>query len=139
MNSEIESLTLIRDMDSGDFNLVKSAFLKGLYYGDSWFSFMPKSIFMDNYKNIADALILSQKNKVRVVALKDEPSVILGYAILSKDDKTVHWVFVKKSWRGQGIARALLPSSIEAATHLSTVGRQLMSKLPLCVFNPFAV
>jgi len=131
-------LYAIRDFKFEDTSFIMATFLRGLYYGDSWFSEMPKDVFMDNYKRVAAALLANPKVHVKVACLKDDEDVILGYSIL-QDGDVVNWVFVKSVWRKQGIGRSLLPDKPKAVTHLSELGRQLMPKLPGCIFDPFLV
>lgn len=142
MVSNFQGLYNIRDYKPSDKNFIMATFLRGLYYGDSWFSLMPKSAFMDNYKHVAEAML--KKHTVKVACLKDDPDVILGYSILSHDFKGVHWVYVKESkrangdtWRRKGIAKSLLPERPEYFTHLTELGKSLMPKFKDTVFNPF--
>lgn len=125
----------IRDIKTGDENFVLATFLRGLYYGDSWFSTIPKDIFMENYKQVATALL--SKAVIKIACLKEDPDVIIGYSILSPDYQTIHFVFVKHAWRNKGIARSLLPQYPTAITHLTKLGKELMSKFPTAQFNPF--
>lgn len=125
----------VRAYATSDFNFVAATFLRGLYYGDTVFSDIPKQAFMTNYKPVIEALVV--KNDVWVACLKDEPDVILGYSIVSKDFATVHFVFVKKAWRKQGIARSILPQYPTTVTHLTALGKSLLPKFKDCVFNPF--
>ena len=132
----------IRDVTAEDKNFVMSTFLKGLFYGDSWFSQIPKQIFMDEYKKVAE--VLFNKATIKVACLREDPSIILGYSILSNDYQTIHWVYVKSSkladgttWRNKGIARSLLPRYPTAVTHLTKLGKELLPKLTTAVFNPF--
>lgn len=127
----------IRDYKKEDSNFIVATFLKGLYYGDSWFSQVPKDIFMTNYKTVAEALVRGDKTVIKVACLKDEPDVIIGYSILSADYSSIHWVYVKASWRNKGIARSLLPKYPTYVTHLTALGKQLLTKFNECVFNPF--
>ena len=137
--NDFKGLYNVRDMMPEDKNFILSTFLKGLYYGDSWFSVMPKFVFMDNYKGIAEMLISSPKHTVKVACLPDDPSVILGYSILSSDFQGIDWVFVKSAWRNKGIGRSLLPHSPAYITHLTKTGLSLMSKFPTVIFNPFKI
>lgn len=147
MNNDLAEIIVLRKYVPDDHAFVMSTFLRGLYYGDSWFSLIPKEIFMASYKKAAEAIVLSPKNIVVVAALKDSPDVILGYSIVSLDGKKLHWVFVKAgdkkdpaaSWREKGIARSLIPASIETVTHLTKFGRTLLHKIPGVIFNPFDV
>lgn len=125
----------IRDMVDSDKNLILATFLRGLYYGESWFSMIPKQIFMDNYKHVAEALI--NKSTIKVASLKDDPNIILGYSILSNDYQTIHWCYVKSAWRKRGIAKSLLPQYPVYVTHLSQLGKILLPKFKDCQFNPF--
>jgi hypothetical protein len=125
----------VRDVVESDRNLILATFLRGLYYGDFFFNEIPKDIFMDNYKRVAEALI--SKSTVKVACLKDDPNIILGYSILSNDFSTVHWVYVKSVFRKKGIARSLVPAHPVAVTHLSALGKILLPKLKDTVFNPF--
>lgn len=137
--SDFKGLYDIRDAGPDDVNFVLATFLRGLYYGDSWFSSIPKDIFMQNYKRIAQALVASPKVTIKIACLKEDPTVILGYSVLSSDYHTAHWVYVKSAWRKQGIARSLVPQYITGVTHLSALGRTLSTKFPNAVFNPWLI
>lgn len=135
--NDFKGLYDVRDFKESDRNFILATFLRGLYYGDSWFSLIPKSIFMDNYKIVADNLMRSSRTTIKVACLKEDSDVILGYSILSSDFQTIHWCYVKSDWRKHGIARSLLPQFPTTITHLSSVGKSLMSKFPTAIFNPF--
>jgi len=126
----------IRDSVPGDHNFISATFLRGLYYGDSWFSLMRKDDFMVNYSSIIEALLRNTNTRVKIACLKEDYDVILGYAILGSND-TLNWVYVKKDWRKLGIANSLISRPVKTVTHLSELGKQLLSKYQNCVFNPF--
>jgi hypothetical protein len=128
---------LIRDFQPEDYNFVKSCFLRGLYYGDSWFSLIPKDKFMSYYSLAADNLLNNPKHTVQIACLKEDPTVILGYSIMKADFSTIDFVFVKKAHRKQGIGRSLVPQRPRSVTHLTALGKLLLPKLQDCVFNPF--
>lgn len=135
--TEFADLYDIRDYQQEDKNFVLATFLRGVYYGDSWFSQIRKDIFMDNYKRIAEFAIDSGKVIVKVACLREDSDVIIGYSILSADYQAISWVYVKKAWRLKGIAKSLLPKYPRYITHLSKLGQELMTKLPTAVYNPF--
>lgn len=137
MSEDLDSTYEIRDYKPEDKAFIMATFLRGLYYGDSWFGLMPKDIFMANYKLIAEAIL--NKHQVKVACLCEDKDVILGYSIVSKDLATIHWVFVKSLFRKKGIAKALLPKFPSSVTHLTVLGRNLLPKFPECIFNPFNV
>ena len=125
----------IRDSVDDDRNFILSTALRGLYYGDSWFSLIPKDIFMGYYEPILKAMIL--KCNVKVACLPDDPSVIIGYSILSPDYQAIVWVYVKQAWRKKGIAKSLVPKHPIAVMHLTRLGKTLLTKFPTTIFNPF--
>lgn len=133
------NLYQMRDYKNTDKSFVMATFLRGLYYGDSWFGQIPKRIFMENYKKVAEAIIANPNTVIKVACLKDDEDVIIGYSMLSADYSTIHWVFVKSAFRKQGIGKALVPQYPTAVSHLSDVGRKLLSRFTDCIFNPFAI
>lgn len=136
--TDFKGLYNIRDGKESDKNFILATFLRGLYYGDSWFSEIPKDIFMLNYKPVAEHLVNSPNVVIKIACLPDDPDVILGYSLLSADYLTVHWTYVKSIWRKKGIAKSLLPMHPDTITHLSGLGRQLMKKFNnKVIFNPF--
>jgi hypothetical protein len=138
--SKFEGLYDIRDYQPEDKAFVMSTFLRGLYYGDSWFSLIPKTIFMNNYKKIVESMTQSPKVIIKVACLKEDPTVIIGYSILSSDFQTIHWLFVKQNWRNNGVGKSLVPKYPTAVSHLTKVGKSLMSKFETeVIFNPFAL
>lgn len=151
MSEDISSLYEIRDYTPNDKAFVLATFLRGLYYGNEFFQLIPKDVFMDNYKRIAEALIDGNRAIVKVACLKDDSDTILGYSILSSDFSTIHWVYVKSSetkikgtaekltWRHKGIGKALVPRFPLAYSHFSDLGLKLAKKFDNCIFNPFAL
>lgn len=132
---EKSDLVAIREGRVEDWNFFYSTFLRALYYGDSWFKEIPKDIFMENYHKVADVLLA--KGILKVACLKEDPEVILGYALFSSQYPALHFVFVKSAWRGIGIAKSLVPKETKVATHLTKVGLSILKKNPSITFNPF--
>lgn len=138
--NDFNGLYKIRDYREDDKSFVLATFLRGLYYGDSWFKLIPKQIFMQNYKLIAERVVVSPKVTIKIACLPDEPDVILGYSMMSSDYKTVHWVYVKSVWRLKGIGKSLIPENPENVTHLSELGNRLLEeKYKETIFNPFLI
>jgi hypothetical protein len=120
-----------------DKNFVLATFLRGLYYGESFFSQVPKDIFMDRYKRVAQALVNDKNTTLRVACLPEDPDVILGYCLMSADEATVYWAFTKTAWRKRGIAKSLVPANPKYVAHLTKLGQSLLYKFPGIAFNPF--
>lgn len=127
-----QDLIAIRQAVLPDKNFILATMLRALYYGDTWFSLIPKDTFMKHYHSIAEKLVAT--NNIKIACLRDEPTVIIGYSISTLD--TVHFVYVKKSWRGIGIAKSLIPDNTNTVTHLTKVGL-VITKKKNWIFNPF--
>lgn len=138
MSDKFDGLYNIRLATDADRNFILKTFLLGIYYGDTWFSKIPKRIFMDNYKRVAEALFNKYRNNIRIACLSDETDVILGYSILNSDSTVLQFVYVKERWRRKGVGRQLVPPSVCCVTHLTSLGETLIKKLkPEPLFNPF--
>jgi GNAT superfamily N-acetyltransferase len=130
-------LIAIRPYLPNDENFIYSTALSGLYYGDSWFSKIKKMIFINTYREILKAILAKPTTEVRVACIKDDPDEIKGYCILVNNGSALMWVFVKKDWRKQGIAKALVPDTVTEVTNLTHLGEILIKKYPHVSFNPF--
>lgn len=135
----IDHIITLRAYEPADKNFVCATFLKGLYYGDSWFTLIPKDVFMTNYKRVIEAVINKPTVTIVMACLKDDPDVLVGYSILDEGGNVLHWVYVKSAWRLQGFGKLLVPQTVTTLTHLTRVGKTLMNKLPNAQFNPFAL
>lgn len=135
MNEGLELITTRPWNPDTDTAFIMATWLKALFYGDSWFSLIPKDIFMSNYHAFLTRLLQAPGVEVTVACLVEDPDVIIGYGVTT--NTVVHFLFVKKSWRKIGVAKLLLPKTISAVSHLTDLGRKLLPKLSGAVFNPF--
>ncbi len=131
-----DQLITIRDFTANDKNLIFATFLRGLYFGESWFSLIDKKIFMEHYHKVIEYILAKPSVSIKIACLKEDADTVLGYAIF--ESEKLHWVFVKRPWRGIGIAKDLVPSNVTTVTHLTKVGLSIIYKKGLA-FNPFAV
>lgn len=129
----------IRAAVEGDRNLILATWLRGLYYGCSLFTEVPKNTFMAAYHDILERLLASNNVKVTIACLRDDPDVIVGYSVTNRDGTIVHWVFTKSNWRNIGIAKSLVSPTAKVATHITKVGLSLLRKRSGAIYNPFAI
>jgi hypothetical protein len=138
------NLVAIREVVADDKAFILATFLRGLYYGDGWFRDIPKDIFMKEYHKLAEHLLTKEGTQIVVACLREDHDVILSYAILgwepyAKSPNKLHFVFTKSAWRKIGLAKSLVPNTINTVTHLTKTGQMLMKKHPSIIFNPFAL
>lgn len=128
---------IIRERRDEDQAFVYATFLRGLYYGSSWYGTINKKSFMDNYPAVLDKILEKDNTQLKIACLSQDENVILGYCIV--EGPVLHWIAVKEAWRGQGIAKKLLAGSeITHVTHLTKVG-SLISKQKGWIHNPFLI
>lgn len=132
-------LVTIRPMTQEDESLIYSTWIRGLYYGNSWFRQIPKHIFTKNYHPVITRLLKRPGVSVKVMCLQEDSDVILAYIVLetATDGEIIHWIYTRSVWRNLGIANALIPSNVIAVTHLTKIAMDL--KPEKWVFNPFLV
>jgi GNAT superfamily N-acetyltransferase len=133
--SILNSVIKVRQMRDSDKPFIYSSFLKGLYYDNDHFNKMQKDEFMLHYKAIVESLLTTGNTKV--ACLGDDENILVGYAVYNHNDEALHWVYVKKDWRNQGIGVYLLEPLPKYFTHYSKAGLLLKDKIPNITFNPF--
>lgn len=122
-----------------DHDLIFSTWIKGLYFSankDTWISSIPEHIFSKNYSKVITSIIKKSLVDIAIACLKDSPDVILGYAIF--EPETIHWVYVKSSWRDIGIARDLVPPQIKYASHITPTSKTICYRKNI-TFDPFRI
>lgn len=134
-----KELIIQRDAEAGDLNFILSTFLRGLYYGDTWYSLIPKDIFMSNYHKIIETILKRLTTRVRVACLKEDPSVILAYSICGYGDTVLHWAYCKKAWRKIHLVKSITPDTIMSVSHLTAVGLSILKSHKGIDFNPFLI
>lgn len=131
-------LIAVRGYVKEDRSFILATFLRGLYYGNSYFSMIPSQIFMRNYESAIDALLKLPGVQTRVACLREDPDVILGYAILG-GGTVLNWVHVKEAWRKIGIAKQLVPPTVASVSHINRLGSKILRNHKAVVFNPFDI
>lgn len=122
----------LRGANESDRAFVASNFLRSVHSDCIPFNKVPKDTFFSGYRRICEHLM--QFGIVTVCYPQGEENLLLGFSIVSSDYKTLHYVLVKKRWQKLGVAKLLLPSTIQFVSHITDdfdparVG---------CIFDPF--
>jgi len=131
-----KDLIFTRDATPDDVNFIFATWLRGLRYGNHTFELIHQEIYFTLYHQVIEKLLSSPTVKIKVSALIEDPTVILGYCVSDQD--VVHWTFVKDAWRGIGIMKSLLPKDFTTVTHITNIGEEIIrKKFPHIIFNPF--
>jgi RimJ/RimL family protein N-acetyltransferase len=124
----------IRELRPNDINFVYATWTKSQYYGCSYFKPVPKEAFMAAFQARIQAILGQPDTQVLVACLNEDEDVVLGYAVITPY-KALHYVFIKKAWRGMGLATALTGgASTCVITHMTDL---LDLKKKDLIFNPF--
>jgi predicted GNAT family acetyltransferase len=133
--SDVKARTTVRFAVADDLPFIYSTWLKSLRYGNSWYRTIDKDAYFTKYKQAITRIL--QASTITIVCFKDEPEVILGYSVhMDLGESTLlHWVYVKRSWRGMGFASLLVPANTSTVSHITGLGSKLMPKH--WKFDPF--
>lgn len=117
-------------------NLVFSKWLRQLRFGNEYFKLIAPSAYYKMYHLYIEVLLQRPQVMVHFAVLADAPDVVLGWSAV--EPSTLHFVYVHRDQRKQGIARSLVPFAPTTITHLTNTGMSIWtSKFPTAVFNPF--
>lgn len=103
---------------------------------------VPTPIYLIGQRYRIMKLLKRADTRILVACDSNEPNLIYGYAVWT-DSTILHYVYVKRSYRGVGVARALLELPTDTAvlyTHRSPeiwVERLLRDKYINYVYNPY--
>jgi GNAT superfamily N-acetyltransferase len=116
-------------------NLIRAPFLNSLRYGNDLYKLIDKDAYYISYGKYIEHLLQRPRSIVTLAILDD--NTVLGWSLY--EGETVHYVWVKKEVRRQGIAKELLPDKFSVITHITNTGINIwVNKFPLVRFNPFA-
>lgn len=131
---EQKDRVIVREVQEADNNFIMATWLKGLYFGNSWFREIPQDIYFRNYHAVIEKIVSRPKVRIKVACLELMPDAVLGYCVY--EGPIIHWIFVKSSYREVGIAKMIVPDGITQCSHITHIGRSLKRKKDI-IFNPF--
>lgn len=115
-------------------NLVIAPMLNSLRYGNDMFKLIDKAAYYNTYSKYVKILLSRPTCAVKMAILSDD--TVLGWSLF--EGKTLHYVWVKKEVRRQGIGRSLLPEVFDTISHVTNVALNIwVHKYPEAKFDPF--
>lgn len=130
----MNDVLLYRHYLPSDKDFIYSTILKGLYYGNDYKRTIPSHIFFSNYQKILHNLF-DKGVEVLVICLREDPRVILSFCIYKEN--RIFWVYTKIAWRNMGLAKSIVPKTIDTTVHTSKIGKIILNKHPEVIYNPF--
>lgn len=137
---------VLRPYCEDDLSFIIDSFVKSYWTGAV--RYLPVSPLVYKYEQRNLILGLLKRPAVTVLVLCDgeSPDVILGWIMVETGTlgkiTQLHYLHVKQSCRGCGVARQLLKAAclnVETLvyTHITKVGRKIMGRYPSSIFNPW--
>ena len=99
-------------------HLVIAKWGRSFRHGNDYAKLIDADSYFQNYPRYIQAILTLPQTTVRLATLIDDTDVVLGFSIVS--DTTLHYVYVNRGVRRQGIGKTLIPPNIDRFTHLTT-------------------
>jgi hypothetical protein len=126
---------IIRDAEYGDKSFIFSTWLKGVYYGCTYFRQMPQDLYYDLQGDQITKVLQDPSTHIRIACDQDDPPWVVGFCVYKNSD--LHWIYVKLDFRKKGIARLLMQGvEIQQVKAMTRVGKAIADNHGL-IFNPF--
>lgn len=131
--------------EAEDKNFILNSWLKS-YRRAPWSQYVPNEVYFPEHKAIIESLLADPCTSVKVLVLDDaDRNFIVGYSVTALAPATlggevyfVHWVYIKDTFRGLGLTKALLPppDSVIRASHMTQSGNILAQRKGI-VYDPY--
>lgn len=133
---------VIRELTTEDYPIIFNSWLKSYSKDYVKHKGVPSQIYYQGQHLLIERLLFDGTTLVAVDS--EDPNIVLGYCVGTKADDTyiVHYVYVKKDFRGMGIASSILKyagvtkNSNIVYTHYTPSGAALASKFN-AIYHPY--
>jgi hypothetical protein len=126
---------IIRPCNTDDKNLIYSDWLKGQYWGSEYFGKMDQDQYFFEYAKHITNLICKPGTMIDCAVLEDQPNFVVGFIVYN--DQKLHWAYVKKAYRKQGLLNLLLKNMDFTEFSGHTKAGLAIGKKKGLQFNPF--
>ncbi len=115
-------------------NFIFAKWLRSLRSGNDYFKLIDTDKYFKTYQNYIEQLLM--RSFVKLAHLTEDRDVVLGFSVIERS--SLHYVYVQKLNRRQGIAREITPDYIDSISHVTKDGLAFWNKeLSKAKFNPF--
>jgi len=124
---------LAKELPQEFHRVIVGPFLSTLRYGNEMFKLIEQDSYYKTYPVYIEHLLIRPQSQIRIAMLSDK--TVLGWSL--SENETLHYVWVKKEVRRQGIGKALLPKKFSKISHVTNIGLSIWPKYPEVKFDPF--
>jgi len=130
---------IIRNATGDDLNFIYTKWCRTYRYKSAFGKlFNNNDIFFKEYNHLIDGILSKYPyTKVRIAALTEDPSVIIGFCV--SDSNALHFIYVKAPFRNMGIGKDLYRDAgcPKTYTHKTLSISYYCKMHPELTFNPF--
>ena len=108
------------DRDVGDIGMILATWRNHLWYDEPRDESKADEFFRTATRNIKK-VIRHPDTRIKVACLKDDPIIIIGYAVINK--KNLEWAYVKIDYREKGIATMLAKGCDTISEPMTKIGK----------------
>jgi len=108
-------------------NFIIATFLREVRHTNQWFLDIDQDAYYSFFGKVIETLIAQNDALVKIAVILDDPNdTAVGWSLYNGD--TLHFIFVKKDVRNQGIGQTLMPTTIKRFTQLTKAARIIWKK-----------
>jgi len=135
LNDEIE----VRLAKPEDLNFIFSCWLRNYRHSSQFARKISNTVYYKYHHKVIERII-GRGAQVRIAHQVGEPDIILGFACMESFENTpvLHFIYVKKAFRGLGIAKKLV-WELENLQFTHLTENLDLEKHPLFVYNPYLI
>jgi GNAT superfamily N-acetyltransferase len=116
-----------------DYGFLIATWPKAIYYGSAHSgNEHERNLWFKAKYDLINTMLQNPRWEIRIACVDEDPSFILGYSVTmpNRDSRLVHFVYVKKGYRKQGIGKLLTgPERIDVSkADWTDIGRLIHDK-----------
>jgi hypothetical protein len=115
-----------RNVEPEDVSFIYATWLRGQRFGNDFFEAIDQDIYYSKYAAYIKTILERPDITVKVACLKDEPDIVVAFSVFSSS--CIYWCHTKAAWRGMGIQKNMIPSSIVCVNGLTKPGNSIRLK-----------
>jgi GNAT superfamily N-acetyltransferase len=141
----MEEQIAIRDAVADDMPFFFNSFLNHYKHSSPHTRLIPESHYYLELHGIVDRVLERKGNILKLCVLAEDPSIVFGYLWANDYPETIFYLYVKKAFRGLGIAKALMQAVFPDFSETKKVfypfftydAGKITMKYSKLVFNPY--
>lgn len=113
-----------------DESFLYGTWLNGTYQKTRWRTEFARGDFFKGYHSVIAHILSKPQTQILTCCLKEDPDILVGYSVFEKcpTDTIFHWIFIRADWRGNKIAKDLIPPKVTVVTHMTPAGQIIFHK-----------